>query len=91
MPDPGLGISTGPSNRSTDVDIDRKNGVDGWFDLRTLLLNIPETALVHMLSGGFYPYFDTGNLEIPNSVGKFASGIDIRGAGGLRPRSDKCH
>jgi hypothetical protein len=82
FPEAGLGLPTGPSNRITVVDIDRKNGIDGWFNLRILELDIPEAALVHTPSGGFHLYFDTGNLEIPNSVGEVASGVDIRGAGG---------
>lgn len=82
FPGAGLGVPTGPSNGITVIDVDRKNGVDGWFNLQTLELDIPETAVVHTPSGGFHLYFDTGNLEIPNSVGEVASGVDVRGAGG---------
>ena len=33
FPDAGLGIPTGPINGVTVVDIDIKNGVDGWSNL----------------------------------------------------------
>ena len=36
FPGAGIGIPTGPSNGITVVDIDIKNGVDGWFNLGAL-------------------------------------------------------
>ena len=81
-PGAGFGVPTGPSNGITVVDVDIKNGTDGWFNLRTLELDIPPTGIVHTPSGGFHLYFDTGDLEIPNSVSEVAIGVDIRGAGG---------
>ena len=81
-PAAGLGIPTGPSNGITIVDIDRKNGIDGLFNFRALEIDIPPTGLVRTPSGGFHLYFDTGNLEVPNSVSSVAQGVDVRGAGG---------
>ena len=82
FPGAGIGIPTGPSNGITVVDIDIKNGVDGWFNLGALEIEIPITAVVHTPSGGFHLYYDTGNIEIQNSVSDVAQGVDIRGAGG---------
>lgn len=81
-PDSGLGIPTGPSNGITVIDVDIKNGIDGWFNLRALEIDIPLTGLVRTPSGGFHLYFDTGDLEVPNSASSFAQGVDVRGAGG---------
>ena len=58
-PDSGLGIPTGPSNGITVIDVDIKNGIDGWFNLRALEIDIPLTGLVRTPSGGFHLYFDT--------------------------------
>ena len=82
FPGAGIGIPTGPSNRFSVADVDRKNGVDGWFNLRALEIDLPTTAVVHTPSGGFHLYYETGDLEIPNSVGQVATGVDVRGAGG---------
>ena len=82
FPGAGIGVPTGPSNGITVVDIDIKNGVDGWFNLGALEIEIPITAVVHTPSGGFHLYYDTGNIEIQNSVSDVAQGVDIRGAGG---------
>ena len=82
FPGAGIGIPTGPSNGITVVDVDIKNGVDGWFNLRALDLELPKTGLVITPSGGFHLYYATGTLEIPCSVGEVASGVDIRSAGG---------
>jgi len=82
FPGAGLGIPTGPSNQITVIDVDTKNGVDGIFHLRALEEYIPITGVVHTPSKGLHLYFDTGNLEIPNSVRELAPNNDVRGAGG---------
>jgi len=81
-PEAGFGIPTGPSNSMTVIDVDIKNGIDGWFNLRGLELDIPKTAVVHTPSGGFHLWFETGDLEVPNSVSEVALGVDVRGVGG---------
>ena len=82
FPGAGIGVPTGPSNGITVVDIDIKNGVDGWFNLRALEPEIPVTALVWTPSGGFHLYYETGDIEIQNSVSDVVEGVDVRGAGG---------
>jgi hypothetical protein len=40
---------------------------------------LPDTPMVHTPSGGLHVYFDRGNTEIRNSVGKLGPGLDVRG------------
>jgi len=83
FPGAGIGIPTGPGNAGlTVINVDRKNNVDGWFNLKATEEDIPLTGVVHTPSGGFHLYYDTGNLEIPNSVSEVATGVDVRGVGG---------
>tara|TARA_B110000208_G_C11770584_1_gene430172 strand:- start:774 stop:1592 length:819 start_codon:yes stop_codon:yes gene_type:complete len=82
FPGAGLGVPTGPSNQITVIDVDTKNGVDGLFHLRALEEYIPITGVVRTPSGGLHIYFDSGNLEIPNSVRQVAPNNDVRSAGG---------
>ena len=82
FPNSTCGVPCGPINNITVIDIDRKNGVDGWAELMALGIEVPTTGVVSTPSNGFHLYFDTGNLEIPNSVSSIAPGIDVRGAGG---------
>lgn len=82
FPGAGLGVPTGPSNQITVIDVDTKNGVDGLFHLRALEEYIPNTGVVRTPSGGIHIYFNTGKLEIPNSVRQVAENNDVRGAGG---------
>lgn len=69
------------------VDLDRKNGVDGCAHLNQLAarhgFTIPRTVTVCTPSGGFHLWF-TGpaGMHIPNSVGRLAPGIDVRGTRG---------
>jgi hypothetical protein len=82
FPGAAIGVPTGPSNRITVVDVDRKNGIDGWTEFKALNIEIPKTGVVHTPSGGFHLYFASGSLDIPNSVSSIARGVDIRGSGG---------
>lgn len=69
------------------VDLDRKNGIDGCAHLNQLAarhgFTIPRTVTVCTPSGGFHLWF-TGpaGMHIPNSVGRLAPGIDVRGTRG---------
>ncbi|MEY9489065.1 hypothetical protein RKD26_004859 [Streptomyces calvus] len=69
------------------IDLDRKNGVDGCAELNRLAAQhgfaIPRTVTVCTPSGGFHLWF-TGpaGMHIPNSVGRLAPGIDVRGTRG---------
>lgn len=76
------GVPCGPINGITIFDLDRKNGIDGLANFFDLGVQIPTTAIVSTPSAGYHLYFSTGNLKIPNSAGKIAPGVDVRGHGG---------
>ncbi|MFD9389737.1 bifunctional DNA primase/polymerase [Streptomyces sp. NPDC060000] len=84
----GYGIACGlPPHHLIGVDLDTKSGTDSTTALRELalrhLFTIPPTVVVLTPSGGRHLWL-TGPPEVvvPNSAGRLAAGIDIRGAGG---------
>ncbi|GAA2269289.1 DNA primase [Streptomyces ruber] len=84
----GYGIACGlPPHHLIGVDLDTKSGTDASAALRELalrhLFTIPETVVVLTPSGGRHLWL-TGppDVAVPNSAGRLAPGIDIRGAGG---------
>ncbi|MEU9118750.1 bifunctional DNA primase/polymerase [Streptomyces sp. NPDC048506] len=84
----GYGLACGlPPHHLIGVDLDTKNGADGLTALRFLAEQhdfvIPPTVVVRTPSGGRHLWF-TGppSPPVPNSVGRLAPGIDVRGAGG---------
>lgn len=83
-PDAMIGLPTGKTSKLVVLDIDIKNGSNGFDSLRSLGLSIPTGALeVKTPSGGSHFYFRLSESEdIGNSAGKIASGVDVRGSGG---------
>ncbi|MFE1949599.1 MULTISPECIES: bifunctional DNA primase/polymerase [Streptomyces] len=84
----GYGIACGlPPYHLIGVDLDTKSGTDSSASLRELalrhLFTIPDTVVVATPSGGRHLWL-TGppDVVVPNSAGRLAPGIDIRGAGG---------
>jgi len=84
----GYGLACGrPPHHLIGIDLDTKNGADGLTALRFLAeqhgFPIPPTVTVLTPSGGRHLWL-TGppSPTVPNSVGRLAPGIDIRGAGG---------
>ena len=84
----GYGIACGlPPHHLIGVDLDTKQDTDSTAALRELalrhLFTVPETVVVLTPSGGRHLWL-TGPPEVvvPNSAGRLAPGIDIRGAGG---------
>ncbi|MFJ9849107.1 bifunctional DNA primase/polymerase [Streptomyces sp. NPDC101150] len=84
----GYGIACGlPPHHLIGIDLDTKNGADALTALRFIAdahhFPLPPTVTVRTPSGGHHLWF-TGppSPAVPNSVGRLAPGIDIRGAGG---------
>ncbi|MFF3848626.1 bifunctional DNA primase/polymerase [Streptomyces sp. NPDC002328] len=95
----GYGIACGlPPHHLIGVDLDTKSGTDSTTALRELalrhLFTIPPTVVVLTPSGGRHLWL-TGppDVTVPNSAGRLAPGIDIRGAGGylVGPGSRTAH
>ncbi|MET7450383.1 bifunctional DNA primase/polymerase [Streptomyces sp. NPDC005574] len=84
----GYGIACGlPPYHLIGVDLDTKSGTDSSAALRELalrhLFTIPATVIVLTPSGGRHLWLSgPPDTAVPNSAGRLAPGIDIRGAGG---------
>ncbi|MER6672005.1 bifunctional DNA primase/polymerase [Streptomyces sp. NPDC000983] len=84
----GYGIACGlPPHHLIGVDLDTKSGTDSSAALRELalrhLFTIPDTVVVLTPSGGRHLWLSgPPDVVVPNSAGRLAPGIDIRGAGG---------
>ncbi|MEU7581854.1 bifunctional DNA primase/polymerase [Streptomyces sp. NPDC041068] len=84
----GYGIACGlPPHHLIGIDLDTKSGTDASAALRALalrhLFTIPDTVVVTTPSGGRHIWLaGPADAVIPNSAGRLAPGIDIRGAGG---------
>lgn len=80
----GIGMACGELSGITVIDIDNKNGVNGFKTLDQLGINLPPTVCVNTPSGGKQYYFKYAP-NIKNMVSAFhkKSGIDIRNDGGL--------
>jgi hypothetical protein len=84
----GYGIACGrPPHRLIGIDLDVKSSTDSMAELQHLalrhLFTIPETVTVLTPSGGRHLWL-TGPADpvVPNSAGRLAPGIDVRGTAG---------
>jgi hypothetical protein len=90
-----VGIATGPGSALWVLDLDRKNGVDGFASLRDLaakhdstLADFTGTMTVATPSGGAHLYFRWNEAVdaqggAHNSSSHLGPGIDVRGVNGL--------
>lgn len=84
-PDANIGIPTGKASGWLVLDVDCKNNVDGWDSLKNMeegFGKLPVTLSQWTPSGGAHYIFKYPDLEVRNSVGKLASGLDVRAEGG---------
>ena len=79
-PDANVGIATGHGLVVIDVD-PRSGGDDGMVDLRAKLGALPDTVEALTGGGGRHVYLST-TVEVRNSAGVLAPGVDVRGDGG---------
>lgn len=81
-PHANIGLATGQG--LTVIDIDEKAGRDGlrhWRELCKQLEINPQTMFARTPTGGYHLYYIT-HQPIPNSAGRLAEGVDVRGDGG---------
>jgi putative DNA primase/helicase len=90
-PEAGVGVPTGLVNRMFVVEVDtlEGHGVDGLAGLRALEAEhgvLPETLMAESPTGSIHRYFawpKVLSVDIRNSDGKLAPGVDVRGNGGM--------
>ncbi|OAR24313.1 DNA primase [Streptomyces sp. ERV7] len=84
----GYGIACGtPPHHLIGVDLDVKNDVDGIANFQRLThdhgFTVPATVSVTTPSGGLHLWLrGPAGRTVPNSAGRLAPGIDVRGSGG---------
>ena len=78
-----VGVPTGKSNGFTVLDVDKKNGVDGFETLINFGVNIEslDSPMVRTPTGGMHIYFRY-SPTLKNSVSKIGPGLDVRNDGG---------
>jgi hypothetical protein len=87
-PDALIGLPTGTPTGLVVLDVDTKNGVNGFSTLAAMgyaaEVSQYETGRVKTASGGRHVYFDTGGRAFRCSRGEtgLGTGLDVRGDGG---------
>lgn len=78
-----IGVPTGHASGLVVVDVDIKNGAQGQAWLEEHADALPQTRTHKTRSGGLHLVFRAPpDVEIRNSAGRIAPGIDVRGEGG---------
>lgn len=79
-----IGAPTGSRSGLVVLDVDTKNGANGFDTMRKMGWTIPpDVPEIRTPSGGAHFYFRAAGQTIRNSAGKIGPGIDIRGEGGM--------
>ncbi len=80
----GIGVACGELSQVTIIDIDVKNGLNGFTTLKNHGIELPATVCVNTPTGGKHFYFKY-NAAVKSKVNAICdkSGIDIRNDGGL--------
>lgn len=77
------GIPCGQENGIVAVDIDVKNGINGFETIKEAKLNLPTTMTQRTLSGGMHLIYKIPQgIKIKNTASKYAKNVDTRGDGG---------
>lgn len=85
IPDANIGIPTGKATGIMVLDVDFKDGKNGYETLEHLEAkhgSLPETRTHSTPSGGSHIIFLTGDHDVSGSAGKLGNGLDIRANGG---------
>lgn len=78
-----IGMPTGSASGLVIIDVDVKNGAAGDAWLRANADSLPPTRTHKTRSGGLHLVFQApAGIEIRNSAGRVAPGVDVRGQGG---------
>lgn len=76
-----IGVPTGRASKLVAIDVDPRHGGDTW--LHKHQHHMPRTLTHSTPSGGLHFIFrDPDRVEIRNSQGRIADGVDVRGTGG---------
>src|SRR5690606_29518363 len=85
VPGANIGVPTGAASGLVVIDIDTKNGTDGfaaWCQLMDRLEVHYHRTFSHTTpTGGFHLFYDHPGTPIANTVG-LVPGVDVRGDGG---------
>lgn len=73
-----IGVATGAPSGIIVVDIDDLDSIQTLREKGDL----PSTLTARTPRGGLHLYYRRGQLEVPNSAGALAPGVDVRGDGG---------
>jgi len=83
-PDALVGVPTGKASGLFVLDVDVKNGKNGFDTLRAKGWVVPKTRTHHTLTGGgvHYLFRLPDGVQLKNSAGVLGDGLDTRGEGG---------
>ena len=82
-PDANVAIATGKASGVVVIDVDPRHGGDsGFANLEETHGRLSDTAYAETGGAGRHYFFRHPGQLVPNSAGKLAAGVDVRGDGG---------